>query len=174
MRANPAAYAEELVALLDRYNGNQIELTEIGFLYETDEGIAPVHEAIEVLLNTDPLPTLDYRTGLELAARDHVEDLGAVGMVGHVGTDQSLPRERALRYGTIEDLQGENISYQYDPLNTAQWHVLMLLVDDGVPDRGHREALLNPNYRVTGAACGYHAGYHNICVMNYADGYTDN
>lgn len=173
MRSNPAAYAEELVALLDRYNGNQIELAEIGFLYETEEGVTPVYEAIEVLRNTDPLPTLDYAAGLEQAARDHVEDMGVAGMVGHVGTDLSLPRERALRYGTIADLQGENISYQYDPVNTAQWHVLMLLVDDGVPDRGHREALLKPDYRVTGVACGYHAGYHNICVMTYADGYTD-
>jgi uncharacterized protein YkwD len=49
----------------------------------------------------------------------------------------------------------------------------MLLVDDGVPDRGHREALLRPDYRVTGVACGYHSAYHNICVMTYADGYTE-
>jgi uncharacterized protein YkwD len=173
MRSNPAAYAEELVALLDRYNGNDIELAEIGYLYETQEGVAPVHEAIEVLRNTDPLPTLDYSTGLELAARDHVEDMGVAGMVGHVGTDRSLPRERAQRYGTIGNLQGENISYQFDPVHTAQWHVLMLLVDDGVPDRGHREALLRPDYRVTGVACGYHSAYHNICVMTYADGYTE-
>jgi uncharacterized protein YkwD len=173
MRSNPAAYAEELVALLDRYNGNDIELAEVGYLYETQEGVAPVHEAIEVLRNTDPLPTLDYSTGLELAARDHVEDMGVAGMVGHVGTDRSLPRERAQRYGTIDNLQGENISYQFDPVHTAQWHVLMLLVDDGVPDRGHREALLRPDYRVTGVACGYHSAYHNICVMTYADGYTE-
>lgn len=174
MRSNPAAYAEELVALLDRYNGNQIELTEIDLLYDTEEGVAAVEEAIEVLRNTDPLPLLDYRLGLERAARDHVDDMGTAGQLGHVGTDQSLPRERALRYGSIDDFQGENISYQYDPLNTAQWHVLMLLIDDGVPDRGHRKALLNPNYRVTGVACGDHAGYDNICVMTYADGYTDN
>jgi len=173
MRSNPAAYAEELVALLDRYDGNQIELTEIGLLYETEEGVAAVQEAIEVLRNTDPLPTLNHRLGLERAARDHVDDIGGANLVGHVGSDQSLPRERALRYGTIEDFQGENISYQYDPIDIAQWHVLMLLIDDGVPDRGHREALLNPNYRVTGAACGDHASYQNICVITYADGYTD-
>ncbi|TAF53513.1 MAG: hypothetical protein EAZ61_06885 [Oscillatoriales cyanobacterium] len=174
MRSNPAAYAEELVALLDRYDGNNIDLSEIGFLYETQEGVTPVYEAIDVLRHTDPLPTLTYSTGLEQAARDHVDDLGVVGMVGHVGTDRSLPRERAQRYGTIDDLQGENISYQYDPVHTAQWHVLMLLVDDGVPDRGHRETLLKPDYQVSGVACGYHAGYDNICVMTYADGYTEN
>jgi len=173
MRANPAAYAEELVALLDRYdeNGN-IELPEIGFLYETQEGVAPVYEAIEVLRDTDPLPLLEPAIGLELAALDHVEDIGPLSLLGHIGSDETLPRERALRYGAFDSLHGENISYQYDPLNIAQWHLMMLIVDDGVPDRGHREALLRPGYQVTGVACGYHAGYQNICVMTYADGYT--
>lgn len=173
MRANPAAYAEELVALLDRYTEDgKIELPEIGFAYETHEGMAAVYEAIEVLRGTDPLPQLEPAIGLELAALDHVEDIGPLSILGHIGSDDTLPRERALRYGAFDSLHGENISYQYDPLNVAQWHLMMLVIDDGVPDRGHREALLNPSYQVTGVACGYHAGFNNMCVMTYADGYT--
>jgi hypothetical protein len=32
--------------------------------------------------------------------------------------------------------------------------VLDLFIDDGVPDRGHRHGLLNPDYKVCGGAKG--------------------
>lgn len=66
---------------------------------------------------------------------------------------------------------GENISYT--PVHTARWHVIHLLIDDGVTDRGHREALLDPRFERTGVACGYHARYQNMCVMTYAHDYQE-
>jgi len=173
LRSNPAAYAAELETLIGRFNGNKLEIPELSIAYETYEGTFPVYEAIEELRQTPSLPTLSFQLGLSQAAQTHVTDMGLSGYAGHIGTDGSKPLDRALRFGRVHGIIGENISYQDDRLHSPQWHILMLLVDDNVPDRGHRRALLNPEYQVTGTACGPHIGFGNLCVMTYADGFDD-
>ena len=64
----------------------------------------------------------------------------------------------------------ENIAYGE---NAAREVVLQLLVDDGVPNRGHRDALLDPGWGVSGVACGRHRDYGQMCVMDYAMGYEE-
>ncbi|MBW4490944.1 MAG: hypothetical protein KME12_24530 [Trichocoleus desertorum ATA4-8-CV12] len=58
-------------------------------------------------------------------------------------------------------------------MNHAKWHVIQLLIDDGVKDRGHRKSILKPDYRMTGVACGSHAAYTTMCVMEYATEYKE-
>jgi hypothetical protein len=51
--------------------------------------------------------------------------------------------------------------------------VALLIVDDGVPDRGHRAVLFDRDFRVMGVASGPHAGYRSMCVITMAQGFTD-
>ncbi|MEL7520089.1 MAG: CAP domain-containing protein, partial [Cyanobacteria bacterium J06553_1] len=103
------------------------------------------------------------------------KDLGAKGMTGYYGSDSSDPFVRMNRYGSWDhapgSVAGENISYGQAML--AKWHLIQLLVDDNVPSRGHREALLKPNYTRIGAACEAHAEYRIVCVMTYASDYRE-
>jgi uncharacterized protein YkwD len=170
LRQNPTAYAEELEKLKQFYEGNLLNLPGVATV-ETQEGIAALEEAIAVLHRTKPLPLLTPSRGMSLGARDHAKDLGSSGNSGHGGSDGSSPFDRISRYGTWAIVAGENISYS--PINTAQWHIIQLLIDDGVPDRGHRKALLKPDYNVTGVACGDHPVLGNVCVMTYAGKYQD-
>lgn len=111
--------------------------------------------------------------GLSRGAGDHVNDVGAIGATGHYGSDGSTPLDRISRYGTVpaNNIAGENISYS--SLNNARWHVMQLVIDDGVPNRGHRQVLLQPAYRLTGVTCGTHVVFESMCNITYASDYAE-
>lgn len=170
LRSNPSAYADLLAELRQYYSGNLLRLPN-QLPIETQEGVAALDEAIAELRQTAPLPILTASRSLSQGARDHVRDQRKTGRTGHYGSDGSDPFVRLDRYGDRIGLAGENISYS--PINNgARWHIMQLLIDDGVLDRGHRRALLNTEYRLTGAACGRHPDFREICVMTYAAGFT--
>ena len=170
VRANPAAYAAELENLRQYFDGKLLKLPGQTPM-ETEEGVSAVEEAIQALKATKSMSVLSFSKGMSLGAKDHVNDLGPTGQAGHYGTDGSKPDKRISRYGAWKGLTGENISYS--PMNNAKWHVMQLIIDDGVKDRGHRKAILKPDYRMTGVACGPHAVYTTMCVMEYATEYQE-
>jgi uncharacterized protein YkwD len=77
---------------------------------------------------------------LSLAARNLCLDQGPLGATGHYGSDGSSPNSRVTRYGQVSGTIGENLSYG---VKTALEVVFKLLIDDGVPNRGHRNNMLN-------------------------------
>ena len=142
----------------------------------TNEGRSAVLEAAEFLESVEPVMELiGYSEALHLAARDHVLDQGPTGGIGHSGTDGSRPGQRMRRYGEPGDatgsLTGEVINYGDE---TPRMTVIQLVIDDGVPDRGHRHNLFNPKFRAAGAAIGYHKEYGTMVVVDLADAFTAN
>ena len=175
VRINPAGYADKLTQLRAYYRGNLAQFPGQPLL-ETWEGVSALDEAISQLKNTPPAPPLRPSQGISRATADHVRDLGSEGNVGHYGRDGSTPFTRMNRYGDWEIVPGESIAGEnisYGPFTTGEWHVIQLLVDDGYPSRGHRDVILNPNYRIIGVSCGSHASYETVCVINYASHYAE-
>ncbi|MBD1910136.1 MULTISPECIES: CAP domain-containing protein [unclassified Leptolyngbya] len=174
LRAEPSRYADELENLRSYFDGNLLRLPGLPPI-ETVEGVAAVDEAIAALRDTAPLPVLTPSPGMSHAARDHVRDLGSLGADGHYGSDGSTPFDRLNRYGSWEaapgSQAGENLSYS--PINVARWHVMQWIVDDGVSNRGHRQAILRQNYRYTGISCGEHTVYGTMCSMTYASDFIE-
>jgi uncharacterized protein YkwD len=164
-RTNPAAYAEVVEQHKRAFKNYTMVLVD-GLWTKTVEGVPAVDEAIGYLKKVAPAPALSVSGPLVLAARDHVKDIGPKGMTGHEGSDGSRPAERIRRHGKPKSTTGENIAFR--PA-TARAIVVQLIVDDGVPDRGHRHTIFDPDFLLAGIAIGPHKNYGRMCVIDFAD-----
>jgi len=168
-RTDPAAYATHLENLLPFFDGDVLRVPGKPAI-RTREGARAVREAIAALRATPPMGALALARGLARAARDHAEDQGPRGGIGHTGSNGSTMADRVSRYGAWDVAVSENIAYGS---STARDVVVDLLVDDGVAGRGHRRNILNPRSRHAGAGCARHTGYRIVCVIDYAAEYRD-
>src|SRR5690606_19389343 len=150
-------------ALRRLFNGDRIERPgEVAVV--TREGPAVVDEAVAFLERQPPLLRVADSPLLARAAAGHAGDQSATGAVGHDGSDGSSPGDRMRREGRWS-ATGEAIAYGPD---RAEDVILQLIVDDGVPDRGHRRILFNPAYTLVGAACAPHPQWRTVCVLDFA------
>ncbi len=169
VRENPQSYIPILKKYKKRFRGNKVKIGKRRYMM-TREGVAVVDEAIAFLSSQSRVNSLRPSRGMSLAARDHVNDQGSTGEYGHYGSDKSDPFTRVNRHGKWGQIAGENIAYGY---STAQDIVMQLIIDDGVPDRGHRKTTFNPEYNIAGVAFGNHSVYKVMCVINYAGDYEE-
>ena len=170
IRRYPKEYAKYLRFLGTRFQGTLWRLRDHVPL-RTEEGREAVEEAAAFLENVEPIKEpLAFSQGLHWAARAHVLDQGPSGHTSHVGEDKSTPGQRMKRFGTPGTLMGEVINYGAE---TPRMTVIQLVIDDGVPDRGHRRNLFDPKFRLAGAAIGFHKAYGSMTVVDLADGFTE-
>jgi uncharacterized protein YkwD len=168
-RTAPKDYASLLQQGKKYYDGKLLKLPrETPIL--TREGVGAVVEAIRFLHSMKSIYPLTPSKGMSLGAKDHVKDQGSSGASQHKGSDGSQPSDRVNRYGTWEKSIGENISYGSDK---AQNIVMGLIIDDGVPGRGHRKNIFHSDFRVIGVACGPHPTFRTVCVITFAGGYKE-
>ena len=168
-RTAPRRYAGYLQELRRQFLGKSYRMPGTADLVLTAEGVAALDEAVRFLKNQAPLPPLSWSPGLAESAAELVRDEGQSGETGHTGRQSGDPRQRIEHHGTWLTRIAENIGYGPD---TARLMVMQLIIDDGVPDRGHRKNMFTPVFRVAGAACGPHPEYRHMCVMDFAAGFS--
>ena len=167
LRSAPADFATILKGQRQRFSGKIYyrENNPVGII--TMEGVKAIDEATAVLDTQQPVPSLLWSDELAALAREHVVDTGQKGMTGH---DSSSGKNFSQRVASLNNhpalsLGAENISYGFD---SGRGVVLQLVVDDGVPSRGHRSNILMDKLRYSGVGCGYHRKYTVMCVVIYA------
>jgi hypothetical protein len=172
-RNDPRKYAQLYIRpRLTKFRGKDFCMPN-GAMLMTEEGEAAVHDCLSALARTETAGLLSPVKGLWQAARDHAADQGATGGTGHIGSDNSTFQTRIMRHGTFSGRLcrcGENISYGPD---TGREIVCCMLIDDGVPGRGHRSNLLLKDFTQTAASCGSHPGFGVVCVITFAAGFRN-
>ncbi len=127
---------------------------------------AALAEAIDFLMRQSPLPPLQWDQVLGEAALEHVADQGPVGAVGHESPDGERFDARLRRHGLQQTATlAENIAY--GPARPEDV-VRELIIDSGVPSRGHRRNIFYPTFAAAGVSCGPNKVYAAMCVMDFA------
>jgi uncharacterized protein YkwD/type VI protein secretion system component Hcp len=166
-RADPAGFADQLATYRTYFRGNLV--AEPGRpLAATTEGVVAVDSAIADLRGRQPAPPLVLETKLEASASRLAEDLGPKGGLGHTGSDGSTLRTRMQDAGVYASVMEEDVSLMQ---TTALGIVRQLIIDDGVPSRGHRSVMFNPNLTLVGFGGAPHATYGTMCVLDFAGGF---
>jgi len=168
VRSDPPRYAKEYLEEVRKAYKGKLLTYEGQIPIMTQEGIAPLEECIKVLKNTPPRPILQPARGLAKAAEELVKDQQRSGDLGHVSSKGANPQKRIENYGKWDICASEDIAYGSIDARSI---VISLLIDDGVPSRGHRENILKPCSKFVGVAKGNHPKYRTMCVIDYAGAY---
>ena len=165
VRMHPQHYAERLRTYRAYYHGDVVRAPgdEVGV--RTREGVAALDEAIADVEHRRPLRPLVANSHLHASAARLAEEEGPTGAVGHVGSDGLTPGQRMREAGAWAGITEENISYGQA---TAAAVVRQLIIDDGVPGRGHRSSIFEPGLSAAGVKCGPHVRYGYMCVLDFA------
>jgi len=161
-RTHPAQYAERLRRTAER--GGVEGYSEIG-----NEDVDALAEAIDFLQQQRPLPPLRPNGALAAAARAHAVAQGRTYQIGHVSPGGQTLSERLHAHGVWAGMAAEDISYGYeDPREIVR----QLIVDTGVPGRGHRQNIFGAGYREAGVSCAPHRGWGAMCVIDFAGAFV--
>ena len=169
VRCDPKKYAELYIKTeLQYYNGRLFKKPgEITL--QTNEGREAAESCIAELSRMRSAGILKPEIGLARGAADHTKDQSKSGRTGHNGSDGSTPFTRIKRYGGGYTTAGENIAYGG---TRGRELIVQLLIDDGVPGRGHRKNIMSRDFTQTGVSFATHSDYRTMCVINYANGYV--
>ena len=167
-RTDPPEYARTVLAPMRDYYRDKLLRFPGEMPVSTVEGRPALEECIKFLMAAKPVPPLSPSKGLALAARDQARDQGKTGAIGHGGADGSTMESRLSRYGEWGGAAGENIDYGN---GDARRIVASMLVDDGVPSRGHRQNLMDARFNAVGVSIGTHPTYGHMCVIDLAGSY---
>ena len=168
-RRHPDAYIRYLEHYRTLFKEKSYIQPGTNLLIRTEEGTAAVDEAITFLRRQSPLAPLRWAEGLARSGAELVRAQARNKETGH-GSGRLEMTRRIQRHGRWTIAIGEAITYGPYVAERGRDVVAQLLVDDGVPGRGHRKTLFDTDYRLAGVSCGPHPTLETACVIDFAGG----
>lgn len=167
-RENPDEVLDALTCRFVHYRGLKYFPPSLGGdAILTQEGPAAVSEAIEFLKSVSPMGRLQQVEGLDLAAEDHVADIGSTGARTNTSSDGTTAGHRLSRYGSFSTF-GEIVWYMQFA-NSAREMVLNLIVNDGAPCRECRLKIYNEKFTQVGFALGPHVLFGTVAALEFTE-----
>ena len=167
LRTNPGQWAGHVRKL----KGRGLVLDQQGMQrIDGEEAATAAEDATLFLERRKPLPPFRVSKGFCLTARDLLNDHGPKGLTGHRGSDGSSFFDRILRHGQWEGKAGENLVYGY---KDADRLLIGLLTEGGSEGLEQRNNVFNKDFNLIGVACGKHNVYRTMCVIDFAEKYTE-
>jgi uncharacterized protein YkwD len=148
VRTDPAAYAEQYI--LPRVQKLQDKAYD-GL--SSKEGTVAVMDCYNALKGTPKVQPLYPDEKLIQLARYHTGKQSKTSETGHDSPGGKTIKKRFKKLVKKGSAVGENISYGED---TGREIVIQLLIDDGVPSRGHRKNIMDKGFTGTGVSYGSH------------------
>lgn len=108
------------------------------------ELVAAYADLLDQLAHTPPLPPVEYHSELRAAASRHARDQASKQYIEHWDSQGRWPIDRLRAVAPWITAGNENIAAGPDD---PEGIVLQLMVDAGVDGRGHRNNILDPNWR---------------------------
>jgi len=171
LRTDPGQLIEALAKFEATFNSTSTE----------PEAVTKALEALEAIKD-EGLAALEWSEALNLAAKDHCDDIGPKGLSGHFGTDKSSPFDRIKRFGKPGWWRGENLAFNNsgslphsneDVDQLAKEVVMSMFIDEGVAGRPNRSRMLNPEFKLVGIYSCPHKD-NSMSVLNYAGTVEEN
>ena len=171
-RTQPDAYIRYLEHYRSLFKDKTYIQPGTNLLIRTEEGTAAIDEAIGVLRQQRPLPPLRWADGLARSGAELVQAQAKSSETGH-GSGRMAMAKRIQRHGRWTVAIGEAISYGPYVADRGRDVIAQLIVDDGVPSRGHRKTIYDQDYRLAGVSCGPHPTFEMACVIDFAGGFAE-
>lgn len=165
VRTKPVEYAKMLEEMRNYYKGMAFTVPGQKTLI-TLEGTVSLNETINELKTLQPREPVETNCSAVRASRDQLADLQSSGAFSHFGNDGSSPQERLKKYLRGEFYSSESIASRR---GSARNIVMQFLLDDGLPERPHRQNLLNPSFKFAGIATGDNLKKKTLTVIVLSD-----
>jgi uncharacterized protein YkwD len=117
---------------------------------------------INELNSMQSLELLEPQYDLYEIAKKHAIEMGIHGKTGHVTANGESYENRANNLSKRYEKALENCQYGYSDALSV---VIDLLIDEDIPDLGHRKSLLNKDVKYIGTAIRKHKVYRFNCVI---------
>ncbi|NND94869.1 MAG: hypothetical protein HKN45_08385 [Flavobacteriales bacterium] len=125
-------------------NGQEVVNVDTVYLNYYQNRLLAMSELLIELGKTVPMDGLEPSEPLHRAAVKHGDSQAEDAYIDHRGKDGSWPLDRHLKEASfIEDGNENIVRTPGDPRSV----VIQLLIDSGVPHRGHRQNILAPKWK---------------------------
>jgi uncharacterized protein YkwD len=132
------------------------------YLDSTQEKSSYTKSLLKTLPTTKSMGVLVPDKKLCDFAKAHAVQFGKEGRIGHANYNERILKIKKDFGGSM----AENCDYGN---KKALDIVMSLLIDEGIKDLGHRENILDPEYKFIGTSIQPHKRYEWNCVMDFAN-----
>jgi len=171
-RKDPSLCTAKLKERLVWFKGKAYTQPGTHIAVVTKEGKSCLQECISFLEKQPSRPPFAWNQALECSSSDHAIDRGTFGVIGHVGYDGNTLQTRVERYASAGLPYNEVLWFGAQKARgkgeIEEKMILDLIIDDGVPSRGHRLALFHDEYTLAGCAVFLHKTFGLCMCMDMA------